>query len=108
MTTLVAYDETGQKLGTRPRLVRTSEESMIVVDLLAEANAPFVGEAVVSTSREPKDGSGVVVEIEGRWSAWTYRQGKSPFIENAAGERRAKWGKTIGVILRVVQELSLE
>lgn len=93
--------------GRRQRLVRQRDDYFLV-DLTGKENEPFVGEVFCSTTREPEEGIGVVVKINDRASAWTYHDpGKpvGPYIENGAGEKRAKNYTILGVITRVVSEL---
>lgn len=94
--------------GRRQRLVRQRDDYFLV-DLSGAENEPFVGEVLASTTRDPEEGIGVIVDINGRASAWTYHDpGRpvGPYIDNAAGEKRSKGYEILGVIVRVVSELN--
>lgn len=96
-------------LPRRQRMLRAHEDAFLI-DFVDPANAPFLGEVLVATERKPQDGQGVVAELEGRLSAWTYRSSKTKgaWLENAAGQKISRNYVVRGVILRVVSELNLE
>lgn len=96
--------------GRRQRLVRVRDEYFII-DLMGAENAPYIGEVLVSLTRTPEEGMGVVVNINDHASAWTYHDPGSPvgpYIENASGDRRSKGFEILGSIIRVVSEISFE
>jgi len=88
---------------TRTRELKKAED-MFLVDLDGTRNAPYVGEVMVSRARKPKEGQGVVAEVAGKLSAWTWHTSRTTgdWIENGAGDRVAKGFKVWGVIVRYV------
>lgn len=97
---------TGEVLESRRR-VMSADEDAFLIDLEGSTNEPYAGEALVLTARKPVDGIGVVAEVDGTLSAWTYRdQGGEKWIENGRRERRARGYKIRGIIARVATERS--
>lgn len=91
----------------RQKLVRAKAPYRIV-DLVGARNVPFEGEVLYDTSRRAADGNGVVAEVDGHLSAWTYRStGRKVWIENGAGDRRGAGYTIHGVIVRVTTETEL-
>jgi len=97
----------GGTAGTRQRLMR-KKEAAFIIDLTGAPNEPYVGEAIVATERTPVSEQGVVVNVEGKLSAWTfYDEAGGVFLENGRKERRTKGFTVLGVILRVATEREL-
>ena len=102
--TLPVLDAGGRTVASRSRLMAAKEDAFLI-DLSGIPNEPFVGEALVLTGRPAEDGIGVVVEIDGGLSAWTYHvAGSTRWIENMRGEKRAKGYTIRGIIARVASE----
>ncbi len=93
---MVPADLDEEHLPTRTAYL-TKDERVFLCDL---DDAPYVGETLVSREREPSDGKGVVIDLDGKLRAGIYR----------SSGRRRKWVvvgadeiedfKMLGVIIR--------
>jgi len=91
----------------RQRMLRTRYDARLV-DLDGEDNEPFAGEVVYDPDDEVRRGVGVVVDIDGRLSAWRVQgAGKNLWLENGRKEKRTTGYKILGVIRRVSKEVDL-
>lgn len=88
------------RLATRLRIINRPED-LFLIDLTSHDNAPYIGEALVSRERKPKEGQGVIAEVDDCLSAWTWHSipRTGDFIENGAGDKRTKGYRVFGVII---------
>ena len=100
-------DATGQRM--RARLLRRKEDAFLI-DLAGTENEPFVGEAVVSRERKPKEGQAVVAVVGGRAGAWTWHTSRptGDYLARENGDKAGSGFRVLGVILRVVSEVDLD
>ena len=95
---------TGQ---VRSRMMRHKEDAFII-DLSGAENEPYVGEAIVSRERKPKEGQAVVAIVGDKAGAWTWHTSRpTGDYLSRTGDKAAKF-KVLGVIVRVVSELNLD
>lgn len=95
-----------ERLATRLRVLRQPED-VFLIDLTGRGNEPYTGEVLASRDRKPKEGQGVIAEVGGVLSAWTWHSipRTGDFIENGAGDKRTKGFSLFGVIIgRTVHE----
>ena len=98
----------GRRIGRRRQRV-TGDVEGFMLSLAGPPNEPYAGEAIVRTDRHPQDGQGVIVDIKGELSAWTYHVASNKaWIENGRGERRGAGYKIRGVISRIFTERVLD
>lgn len=110
MVPLRVVDETGVETNeVRSRLLRRKEDAF-VIDLSGRDNEPYVGEALVSRERKPKEGTAVIAVVGGKATAWTWHTGRptGDFLSRADGTKVSKNFRVLGVIVRVVSELDLD
>lgn len=92
----------------RARLMRRREDAFLI-DLTGDENEPYVGEALVSRERKPKEGQAVIAVVGGRAGAWTWHTSRptGDFLSRENGDKAAKF-RLLGVILRVQAEINLD
>lgn len=97
------------RLATRLRIVNRPE-NLFLIDLTSRDNTPYVGEALVSRERKPKEGQGVIAEVDDCLSAWTWHSlpVTGDFIENGAGDKRKKGYRVFGVIIGLTTRQEFE
>lgn len=93
---------------TRARMLRRREDAFLV-DLVGRENEPYVGEALVSTERKPRENAAVVAVVGGKAGAWTWHTSRptGDFLSRG-DEKVAKGFRVLGVIVRVMSELNLD
>ena len=111
MVTLPVVDPAnpdGPQVRMRQRLMRRREDSFLI-DLAGNENEPYVGEALVSRERKPREGQAVVAVVDGKAGAWVWHTSRptGDFLSRENGEKAVKF-RILGVILRVVSEISLD
>lgn len=93
----------------RARLLKRKEDAFLI-DLAGTDNEPYVGEALVSRERKPKEGQAVVAVVDGKAGAWTWHTSRptGDYLARENGEKAASGFRVLGVIIRVVSEISLD
>ena len=93
----------------RQRLMRRKEDAF-VIDLSGPENEPYVGEALVSRERKPREGMAVVAVVGGKAGAWTWHTSRptGDYLSRPSSKKVGGGFTVLGVIVRVMSELDLD
>ena len=102
-------DPDGSRVLVRARLLKKKEDAFLI-ELAGPENEPYVGEALVSRERKPKEGKAVVAVVDGKAGAWTWHTSRptGDYLARENGEKAASGFRVLGIIMRVVSELPLD
>jgi transcriptional regulator with XRE-family HTH domain len=101
--------DTGEPTRERVTHFMRAREEGFAIRLSGQPDSMFDGECVVSTSRKPAEGQGVIILRNGRLSAATYHNAPPVGEWIQRGEEKFTKGYEIkGAILRVIYEKSWE